>query len=292
MDVPMPSWHNNYVWLLLSKHIRQHCFRRYLRASRIAVSCSSAGHIIRPALLQLTAILLGITQASLWEAWIWQLLVLERPFQEQHSWALVSVLKIKWIPTYLALVQLAWRASLLSLPLPTHQRMYVPECSGQVSSFFERTCLNPFAAERSAVNCFRTDGEIGGRCLSADTPAVINADFFTEAKTTCFAASTTEACPSGCQEALQKIKDQLGCCYQNYFNSSLALDSMFYVLDTITANQRDFFTSLGSQELWESCEVSLQPRCTGDPYAAAGALQLAASTITVMMCLVGVNSVF
>lgn len=163
-----------------------------------------------------------------------------------------------------------------------------------MSSFFEQTCLDEFAALASTTNCFHTDGEIGGRCFFSNQhrggAAVVRSNFFTDAKTTCFADPTADIagpCPSGCQEALQEVKVQLGCCYQSIYNNSLTLDSL-YILDVISPYERDFFFSLGTQELWESCEVSFQVPCSGDPYAPASALQLTASSL-MMMSVVGIS---
>lgn len=178
----------------------------------------------------------------------------------------------------------------------------IPECGGQLASFYEQTCLDQYAALSSDTNCFRSDGEIGSRCFYSNPiaggAAVARADFFTEARTTCFADPTANIagpCPSGCMEALQEVKVQLGCCYQDIYNNTLTLDSL-YVLDVITPEERNFFISLGTKELWQSCEVSLQPQCIGDPYAAAttpattpsSALQVAAS-ILMMTCMVGIS---
>ena len=171
-----------------------------------------------------------------------------------------------------------------------------PGCSGQVSRYFRQTCLDPFAADSINTSCFRTDGEIGS-CFYTIGPAANRPDFFSDVgfsgvETTCFAdptASISGPCRSGCQAALQEVKDQLGCCYQSIYNNTFYLDSL-RVLNQISAEQRAFFVALGTQDLWESCEVSLQPQCIGDPYAvAAGALQQLAASIVMVMCVVGLS---
>ena len=165
----------------------------------------------------------------------------------------------------------------------------VQNCNGRLSSFFRQTCLDQYAQLSSVTNCFHTSGELGGRCFYSNPignqfgSAVARSEFFSVARNTCLANSTA-ACPSGCQEALLEVKNQLGCCYQSIYNNSLTLDSL-YVLHVITPEERAFFISLGSQELWDNCEVSLQPECTADPYGPApttgsgGALRLVASTM-------------
>ena len=50
----------------------------------------------------------------------------------------------------------------------------VPECGGRLVPFFQEMCLDNYAASSSHTNCFRTDGELGGRCVYSNPIAGAN----------------------------------------------------------------------------------------------------------------------
>lgn len=156
-----------------------------------------------------------------------------------------------------------------------------PDCGGEVSAYLNDTCRAPFLAEvTGTLTCYRTDGEIGNRCFLALQPGLRSAPFFTNAESTCFGdpnANITQTCPSGCQEALLEIKNQLGCCYQSIYNNTITLDLLLINDNTITFDDRAFFDLLGTQALWDRCEVPLQEPC--------GALQLAAASTMLVLCM-------
>ena len=79
-------------------------------------------------------------------------------------------------------------------------------------------------------------------------PLPWRADFFADAGAACLAdpaADLAGPCPSGCREALQEVKVQLGCCYQDIYNNSLTLNSLYI----LAPDERDFFYTLGTREL-------------------------------------------
>lgn len=155
-----------------------------------------------------------------------------------------------------------------------------PDCAGKVATdYLSDTCQDIFSAEMTPIYCYRTEGRLGGRCFFSMGASFINDGIFYDAGSTCLQSGTT--CPDGCASGLRKIKDQLGCCYQTIYNDTAHLDGLFITRE-ITIEEHSLFRALSSWELWDRCGVAIQPRCTGDPYAPAGALKFAASMVTVM----------
>ena len=157
-----------------------------------------------------------------------------------------------------------------------------PGCSGEVAPFLTDTCQAPFLSNLiGTLSCYVTDGELGSRCFVALQPGLRSAPFFANAESTCFGdpdTDFTQTCPNGCQEALLEIQSQLGCCYQSIYNDSTTLDLLLINDNTITFDDRAFFDLLGTQALWDRCEVPLQEAC--------GALQLAAASTMLVLCVI------
>lgn len=151
--------------------------------------------------------------------------------------------------------------------------------------FVRQNCQDPFAANFSSTYCLDTMGELGNRCGQVLSSLSTNSQVFDTVGTACL-ATDSEDCSDACQDALQDIRDQLGCCYQNIYNNTLTLD-IFFLEELITFEERYFFEVLGDRDLWEDCEVPLIPYCEA---VEDGGVKLVASTI--MMLSVAALSIF
>ena len=76
-------------------------------------------------------------------------------------------------------------------------------------------------------------------------PTFFNSTAFTDLSTTCSQANATNPCPEGCAEALMTIRDNIGCCFNNYYNVS-----------------GSEFLQFASNQLWTACQVATLGRCT------------------------------
>ena len=151
------------------------------------------------------------------------------------------------------------------------------DCAGSVAAFLDNTCQDRFTSTLTNITCSETDGSIGDRCLFVDN---VETSVY-EAVGACFAPGD---CPAGCADALQGLKDNLGCCYQSLYNDTNILQLLFFNF-TITFEDLGFFKAISKPGIWNGCDVSLQEACS-DPFVEAGALKFAASSVVMLVSLI------
>ena len=87
------------------------------------------------------------------------------------------------------------------------------------------------------------------RCLYGEYPTAyptfFNSTAFTDLQWTCAMANATNPCPDGCAEALWTLRNNIGCCFNNYYN--------------VTGSP---FMPFASNQLWAACQVPTLGRCT------------------------------
>jgi len=118
-------------------------------------------------------------------------------------------------------------------------------CGGAVYRYLLANCSNTqsFVQQQRCA----TNGTL--RCFYGEWPTAyptfFNSTAFTDLFTTCSQANATNPCPEGCAEALMTIRDDIGCCFNNYYNVS-----------------GSEFLQFASNQLWTACQVATLSRCT------------------------------
>lgn len=90
-------------------------------------------------------------------------------------------------------------------------------CGGAVYRYLLANC-SPLQSLVQQQRC-AANGTL--RCFYGEYPTAyptfFNSTAFTDLSTTCSQANATNPCPEGCAEALMTIRDNIGCCFNNYY---------------------------------------------------------------------------
>lgn len=156
-----------------------------------------------------------------------------------------------------------------------------PECTGVIDEFQISTCSSPLTSLIYRELCRPTDdASRGDRCYFVVGEQLRNSPVFMNTGVCLVSFGDTENCPDGCASALTELSDQLGCCYQSYYNDTQLLDYFLYE-GALSVEERLFFEGLRQPSIWERCDVPILPKCTMSPYG--GSVKFAASTIVVFL---------
>ena len=128
----------------------------------------------------------------------------------------------------------------------------VSDCIGELAAGLLCEC-NYFDAAGLRGFCYVSDGAIT-YCREAFDDVVNQA--ITMAVGPCL-IPFQGACPAGCAAPLQALVDEIGCCYQSIYNSTL----IFGVIQTFPTEQQAFFNGLANTLLWDSCNVTIPDAC-------------------------------
>ena len=100
--------------------------------------------------------------------------------------------------------------------------------------------------------CIESDGRIEF-CREA-FPDVLDTQFLS-GLATCI-AGLPGGCPNGCDIALQAFADEIGCCFQTIYNSTLT------DVTPLSLEAREFNDVLRNQALWNACDVDIPIVCS------------------------------
>ena len=144
-------------------------------------------------------------------------------------------------------------------------------CAGTLSRREVENCQADFESALLANFCLQTNASLGDRCAVVLLRSE-NAPFFTNAAT-CFSYDPEVGeCPAGCQAALRVLTENLGCCYQSFYNDTRFLDYLLVTGEAIDLSERGFFALLGSDDFWRACDIPLIEKCDPNPFSSAGIL--------------------
>ena len=127
----------------------------------------------------------------------------------------------------------------------------VQGCVGELTQAILCQC-NSIEGESLRGFCSRSDGR-ATFCREAYED-VINPNI-TATLAPCL-ATFIGACPAGCVAALQTFADEIGCCYQEVYNTTVDLG-----LVESSPEQRPFITPLANPLLWNACNVVIPDAC-------------------------------
>ena len=154
------------------------------------------------------------------------------------------------------------------------------DCQGAVEDYEIEKCGDSYVTSVGTNLCLKTSGNLGSRCYFT-IGENFDSTIFDNAAISCLALGPQfETCPDFCQAALTELNDQLGCCYQSFYNSTEFLDFLLYA-GFISFQDRFFFGTIGSPQIWNVCDVPLVPACTGEPLS--GADHLLSSSIVFIL---------
>ena len=80
-----------------------------------------------------------------------------------------------------------------------------------------------------------------------------------------------EVCPENCTAAITAFSDEVGCCYQNFYNDTTALYA-FVATEFLTADQAYILGNATYPSLWSACGVDLVQYCDGEPFPGTSTL--------------------
>ena len=140
------------------------------------------------------------------------------------------------------------------------------DCGGAYFNFLKSDCNDDFASETLRLYCTRTNGTaaVGEYCRYA-AGDILNQSVLDDLKR----CNITEEqpCTSGCRRALLRLRNQVGCCYQNVYNNTfyntLLLGAGFLTPSDFTglvSHNNPFYNP------WNACNVSAPQRCSADPF--------------------------
>lgn len=138
------------------------------------------------------------------------------------------------------------------------------DCGGAYVEFQDSVCEDELAAESIRLMCTPSNGSaaVGDYCRFA--LADILDPLLLSSLDHCANSSEQLPCPSGCREALNRVKHEMGCCYQNVYNNSLCVNnSLLLSAGTITKDEFETLKALNdpSGNPWIRCRVNPPKRC-------------------------------
>ena len=141
------------------------------------------------------------------------------------------------------------------------------ECGGAYSNFLENQCRDDLAAAALRVYCTATNGtaNVGSHCRYAIGDQVdisLLTDLFA-----CANNSAIQPCVPGCRSALTRLKDELGCCYQNAYNDTV-FNTILLNTDAIDLTEYVLRLSLGNPDgnPWTQCDITPPSSCPPPPF--------------------------
>lgn len=141
-------------------------------------------------------------------------------------------------------------------------RICVQSCAGAVAGWLNSpVCNDTKEAAGLTFWCQPADNGNAPRCRFV----LENTTLFTNQHIMQCGAIFTGICPGTCSQGLRGLSEEAGCCYQNIYNNTAALDGL-RAAGTLTANERLFFDALSNPFLWDACMVSIPEACTSVPF--------------------------
>ena len=138
------------------------------------------------------------------------------------------------------------------------------DCGGKYSNFLKSTCSDELGAETFRVYCAPTNGSaaVGNYCRYA-AGDIFDTSLFDDLKV-CYNSTEERPCAPGCRRALNRIKSQLGCCYQNVYNNTL-YNTQLLLAGFITPSTFTDLHNLNTllYNAWGVCNVTVPLRCSG-----------------------------
>ena len=133
----------------------------------------------------------------------------------------------------------------------------VATCAGAIAKWLSSECNDTSKAAGLTFWCQPADNGRISRCIYAldriNETLLRNQDIM---NCTSFNGS---ACPENCNTGLQRLSDEIGCCFTNIYGNADFRNSL-ETMDNI------FFTLLSNQVLWNSCNIDYPKPCTSEPF--------------------------
>ena len=162
------------------------------------------------------------------------------------------------------------------------------DCGQRIVEFELNTCLAAQTYFFERGRCYEIAeplvGErVGERCALAVGQHERVRPLFGAVAADCFVFDpTSQDCPRACNEALTALADQVGCCYQYFYNNT-ELANLYLIEKQLTLSERPFLDFVRNPVLWDACAVPLVETCEGSPFAEGGAVKFAASSVIVLL---------
>ena len=122
------------------------------------------------------------------------------------------------------------------------------QCSSQYAPVLEALNSNNCQDREIEIICNRRDGEF---CTDQFRDALFD---LSNAVNNC---PSTLACPSTCQGAINRLNNNLGCCFNNYNTT--------YVAGTSFSFSAQPYLTISSNSLWQECGVTPPGACSTQP---------------------------
>ena len=138
-------------------------------------------------------------------------------------------------------------------------KICIAGCAGAIVQFLTVNCTDPLQAAGLTFWCQPADfGEIR-RCRSA---LDIREEGLFTSMDIIACGSFNETCPANCEEGLEKLSEEIGCCFQNIYNSSAEVLSGLVSSQIITPVESTLIAVLSNSALWDACGVDIPQSCT------------------------------
>ena len=133
----------------------------------------------------------------------------------------------------------------------------VATCAGAVANWLFSECNDASRAAGLTLWCQPADNGRISRCIYALDR--INKTLLSNQDILNCSSFTGSGCPENCDMGLQRLSDEIGCCFTNIYgnadfrNGLEEMDKMFFGL-------------LSNQVLWNSCKIDYPKPCTSEPF--------------------------
>lgn len=160
------------------------------------------------------------------------------------------------------------------------------DCSPVLGTKFREICFEEALQIIQDTNCVESQGALlGAYCNFVGQPGntqVLN-ETFRSVEIACGLNTPIPptTCTDDCRNSLMNLADNLGCCYQSFYNVSSNLDTL-YTSGYFNSLDKVLFEQIREPVYWEQCGVNLIPAC------GSSAAQFVASFVVVAIAMIAV----
>ena len=180
------------------------------------------------------------------------------------------------------------------------------DCGGAFARFTYEVCDDFFVGASLRTFCLPTrDPETGRDRCRYFAPDRINASIIADLwQCAAYNPETPNTCPDGCVEAFRAFTEEVGCCYQHFYNDSISL-AAFVETSLLTSEQASLFMNISSTSLQSACginETVVPVPCVGlgEPFSGnptlisgvCGLEQIAGAVSGEEACMAGLADIF
>lgn len=144
------------------------------------------------------------------------------------------------------------------------QTFCTAQCGKVIATFLIQVCQDYNFAFVLNLYCLPTLGSsLLGEYCRFSFPDVMNASSLSVLQACETFDLGSPSCPAGCQDALNTVVANIGCCYQYLYHSTNEILNVLLPQSSFRTIEEELLDIVSSSELWTSCSIPLIDLCTG-----------------------------